>query len=98
MRRIVTGILLIIAFIYLLLWGPAWLLALAGILFSQAALWEFFRMGEHAFGAPMLRIPAHAISVLLLASSLTERFVEACVGLVLLLLLIVLSVAMYAGF
>ena len=98
MRRIVTGIFLIILFIYLLLWGPAWLLALVGVVFSQAALWEFFRLADSAFGTTMLRVPAHAISVLLMASALTERFIEVCIGLILLLILIVLSMAMHERF
>jgi phosphatidate cytidylyltransferase len=98
MLRLVTGLLLILLFIYLVLLGPAWLLALAGVVFAQAALWEFFRMAEAVFDAPMLRVPAHAISALLMASALTGRFVEISIGLILLLVLMVLTAAMSERF
>lgn len=98
MRRLVTGIVLIIAFVYLVLWAPAWALALAGTVFAQAALWEFFRMAEQVSGARMLQMPAHAASLLLMAVALSERFVEGTIAVVLLLTLIVLTVAMSARY
>lgn len=96
MRRIATGIILIAIFIYLVLWAPAWALALAGTVFAQAGLWEFFRMAEAVSGARMLRIPAHAVSLALMLVALTERYVEGVMALILLLLLIALAAAMSA--
>lgn len=96
MRRLVTGIVLICLFIYLVLWGPAWLLALAGAVVAQTGLWEFLRMAEAVSGARMLHAPAHAVSAGLMAAALTDRFAESSISLVLLLVLVALSLAMSA--
>jgi phosphatidate cytidylyltransferase len=94
MRRLVTGIILILVFIYLMLWAPAWMLAVAGAVFAQAALWEFFRMAEAVSGARMLHVPAHAISFGLMAVALTQRYVEGTIALLVLLTLMALTAAM----
>lgn len=94
MRRLVTGIVLILVFVYLVLWAPPWALALAGAVFAQAALWEFFRMAEAVSGVPMPRLPAHIVSALLMAVALSGRYAEGALALLLALLLLVLAMAM----
>ncbi len=94
MRRILTALVLIPLFIYLVLWAPSWMLAVAGTVFAQAGLWEFFRMAEKVSGARMLRVPGHAIGLALMGISLTDYFAEGTAALVLLLMLIVLAETM----
>ena len=45
----------------------------------------------------MLRVPAHAASLLLMGVALTERFVEGSIALILLLLLIASGLALIGG-
>ncbi|HUJ33223.1 MAG TPA: phosphatidate cytidylyltransferase [Candidatus Acidoferrum sp.] len=44
--RIATGIILIVAVVSLVWWGPAWLLAAIAALVAILGLWEFFALGE----------------------------------------------------
>jgi phosphatidate cytidylyltransferase len=44
--RIVTGVILIAAVVALVLWGPAWLIAIVGALIACLALVEFFALGD----------------------------------------------------
>ena len=58
MRRILTAAVLIPAIISLVLWGPPYLLTAVGLLITEAALWEFFRLAEGA-GFNVLRVPGY---------------------------------------
>ena len=61
MKRIVTGILLIAAVVYLVLWGSIYLLVTVSLLISLLGLWEFFRFSEAA-GVPPFRAPGYLVA------------------------------------
>ena len=64
MKRIVTGILLIAAVVYIVLYGSPLLLVAAALLFVIVALWEFFRLAESARFRP-IRWPGYLLAILL---------------------------------
>ena len=73
MKRIGTGILLIAAVVYVVLWGPPLLLVALQLLVSLVGLWEYFRLAEAA-GHRSVRWPGYVFAVLLgLVNALFNR-------------------------
>jgi len=60
MRRILTAAVLIPAIVALVLWGPFYILIAVGLLITEAALWEFFRLAEHS-GRSVFRVPGYIL-------------------------------------